>query len=335
VAHSSPPEAPTQGGFGRFSPRAMFEAASMYYLGEATQAGVARALGMSRTTVSRLLSEARRCGIVRIEVVPPAGDDDDVACRLAQRLGLRAVHLGSPGHVGTGSPLGRALAAALAGVGLAPQDVLLVSCSRTLYEAAQGELPTLSRVRVVPMVGGQEEPEAWCHTNEITRQVAAKVGGHPVFLHAPALPSPELRERLVEDPATRQVLELWACARCAVVGVGAPPRARGSLPSFVARDPGLLRHAVGDVCYHFYSLDGGRVPFPGCERLMAIGEQALRALPTSIGVAAGFDKVPSIIGAARAGYLTDLVTDGATAAALLLELDDLPPRRSRARRARE
>lgn len=331
---SSPAEERVQHGFGRFSPRAMFEAASMYYLGEATQAGVARALGMSRTTVSRLLSEARRCGIVRIEVVPPAGDDD-VAGRLALRLGIRAVHLGSSGHVGAGSPLSPALSAALAGVGLVPQDVLLVSCSRTLYEAAQGDLPALPRVRVVPMVGGQEEPEAWCHTNEITRQVAAKVGGSPAFLYAPAMPSPELRERLVEDSATRQVLELWPRARCAVVGVGAPPRARDSLPRFVARDPGLLRRAVGDVCYHFYSLEGERIPFPGCERLMAIGEQALLGLPTSIGVAAGFDKVPSIIGAARAGYLTDLVTDGATAAALLLELDDMPPRRSGAGRARE
>jgi DNA-binding transcriptional regulator LsrR (DeoR family) len=330
VPGSSHPDGQVEHGSGRFSPRAMFEAASMYYLGDATQAGVARALGTSRTTVSRLLSEARRRGIVRIEVIRPPADDDAVAHRLAERLGLRAVHLAPcSGHVGApGTSLSPALSAALSDVGFAPDDVLLVSSGRTVYEAAQGNLPAMPRVRVVPMVGGREEPEAWCHTNEITRLVAAKVGGHPFFLYAPALPGPELRERLVEDSATRQVLELWSRARCAIVGVGAPPRVRSTLPRFVPRDPGLLGRSVGDVCNHFYSVDGERIPFPGCERLIAISEQALRGLPTSIGVAAGARKVHSIIGAARAHYLTELVTDRSTAAALLIELDDMPPPRA-------
>jgi DNA-binding transcriptional regulator LsrR (DeoR family) len=319
-----------QHGPGRFSSQALFEAASMYYLGDATQAGVARALGTSRTTVSRLLSEARRRGIVRIEVAPPPADGDDPVARLlAQRLGIDAVHLAPSRHVeATGTSLSPALSAALVGVGLAPDDVLLVSCGRTVYEAAQGDLPALPRVRVVPMMGGREEPEAWCHNNETTRLVAARVGGHPSFLYAPVLPGLQLRERLIEDATTRQVLELWPRARCAVIGLGAPPRIRSSLPRFVPRDPGLLRRAVGDVCNHFYGLDGEPVPFPGCERLIAIAEQTLRALPTSIAVAAGAGKVRSIIGAARARYFTELVTDRSTAAALLVELDDMPPLRS-------
>jgi DNA-binding transcriptional regulator LsrR (DeoR family) len=329
VPGSSQAEEEGQHALGRFSPRAMFEAASMYYLGDATQAGVARALGTSRTTVSRLLSEARRRGIVRIEVVPPPVDDDHLARRLASRLGIRAVHLAPPRQVGTpGTSLSTPLSAALTDVGLTADDVLLVSCGRTVYEAAQGHLPTLPRVRVAPTMGGPEEPDVWCHPNEVARLVAAKVGGHPIFLYAPALPGPDLRDRLVEDPASGRVLELWSRARCAVVGVGAPPRARSSLPRFVPRDPGLLGRAVGDVCNHFFDLDGERIPFPGCERLIAIGEQALRAVPTSIAVVTGAGKVHSVIGAARAGYLTDLVTDRSTAAALLVELDDMPPPRS-------
>lgn len=82
----------------------------------------------------------------------------------------------------------------MAGVALAPVpstaltqvglrgDVLLVAHGRTVYEAAQTELPRLPGVLVVPTVGGQEKPEARYQTNEITQQVAAKVGGSPVFL---------------------------------------------------------------------------------------------------------------------------------------------------------
>ena len=56
---------------GRFTPELMYSAASLYYLQDSTQAEIAEHLGMSRATVSRLLSEARRVGIVRIDVVSP------------------------------------------------------------------------------------------------------------------------------------------------------------------------------------------------------------------------------------------------------------------------
>jgi DNA-binding transcriptional regulator LsrR (DeoR family) len=304
---------------GRFSPQLMFEAASMYYLDDATQAEVAQTLGTSRATVSRLLSEARRQGIVRIDVVAPtARDGQALARRTAETLGIRSVRLGPSRQVGAvGTSLSAALSLALAEVGMGAGDVLLVSSGRTVYEAAQGRLPSLPGVRVAPMVGGQDEPEPWYQTNEITRQVAAKVGGVPTFLYAPALPGPGLHERLVGDAATRRVLELWSTARCAVVGIGAPPRTRRSLPQFVPRDPGLLHLAVGDICNHFFDAAGRPTPFPGSERLLAISEEALRSLPTSIAVAAGETKVPSIRAGAKAGFFTELVTDPWTAEALL------------------
>ena len=55
----------------------MHAAATLYYLQDATQAEVAVKLGVSRATVSRLLSEARQAGIVRIEVIAPVDEDLD------------------------------------------------------------------------------------------------------------------------------------------------------------------------------------------------------------------------------------------------------------------
>src|SRR5258708_999349 len=69
---------------GHFSPSVLYAAAKMYYTEDATQAEVAAQLGTSRTTVSRLLAEAKRQGIVRIEVVPPQeAASGDRADRLA------------------------------------------------------------------------------------------------------------------------------------------------------------------------------------------------------------------------------------------------------------
>jgi DNA-binding transcriptional regulator LsrR (DeoR family) len=307
---------------GRFTPELMYSAASLYYLQDATQIEIAEQLGTSRATVSRLLSEARRLGIVRIDVVSPVtGNDTDLASRTAAALGLRSVRVAPYMHrVGTAAGLAPALSSALAEAHLRPGDTLLVSSGRAVYEAAQAHLPNLPGVAVAPTVGGLDESEAWYQTNEIVRQVAARVGGTPVFLYAPAQPGPHLHERLVEDHSTRRVLELWHSARCALVGVGAPPALRASLPSFV---PAAAVHAAaGDVCTRFYDDDGASIDYPGADRLLAIPLEVLRDVPVSIAVAVGPEKIRGILAGARAGYFTELVTDIPTASALLTALED-------------
>lgn len=303
----------------RFSPALMHQAATLYYEQEATQADVAGRLGLSRATVSRLLSEARRAGIVRIEVVAPVDHDvDALAARLAAALGLDKAWLPAlPVRGAVGEALAPALGIALRAAGLARGDVLLVSTGRTIWEAAQGSLPSVPGLTLAPMIGGQDEPEVWYAPNEIIRQFAVRLEGDPVFLYAPALPGAELHDTLLQDPSTRRVFELWSQARCAVMGVGAPPLTRASLPRFIASDTASLRESVGDVCSRFYDAHGDAVAFPGSDRLIATGFARLREIPTTIAVAAGAVKIPSIVTGARSGYFNQLVTDAETALALI------------------
>lgn len=303
----------------RFSTALMHRAATLYYLEDATQAQIAALLGVSRASVSRLLSEARREGIVRIEVLAPVDHDlDELERRVAGELGLDAVWLSRlPARGPVGARLAPALSSALAAVGMVAGDVMLVSSGRTVYEAAQAALPPLPHVLLAPMIGGHDEPEAWYAPNEITRQVALKVGGIPTFLYAPALPSPELYKTLQDDPSARRVLEMWSTARCALMGVGAPPSSRISLPSFVGKETNTLQSAVGDVCSRFYDADGVPVPFPGSERLLATSLDLIQRIPTSIVVGTGLEKVAAIRAGAAAGYFNQLVTDTETASALL------------------
>jgi DNA-binding transcriptional regulator LsrR (DeoR family) len=201
--------------------------------------------------------------------------------------------------------------------------VLIVSSGRTVFEVAQGALPELPGVQVTPTIGGQDDPNAWYQTNEITRMVAAKIKGTPSFLYAPALPGPDLHERLLEDPSIRRVTQMWSRARCALVGVGAPPAVRASIPAFVPT--GAVAAAVGDICSRFFSADGSEVAFPGSDRLIAASLSSLRRIPACIAVAAGAAKVPGIVAGARAGYFNRLVTDVSTAQALLAATGSAPP----------
>lgn len=312
---------------GHFPPSLLYAAAKLYYTEDATQAEVATQLGTSRATVSRLLAEAKRQGIVRIEVVPPAAAaSPDIADRLTRALGLTTVFLSLPlpnpgpgrGIVDVmGGALAPAVGRALAAANLLAGDVLLVSSGRTVYEVAQFDLTTLTGVLVAPTVGGNDQPEDWYQTNEITRLVANRIGGRANYLFAPALPGPDLYPSLLKDPSIQRVLHLWPQARCALMGVGAPPLMRSDIPQFVPTGSSSLRAAVGDVCSRFYDRDGNPVEFDGSDRLIALELEALHHIPVTIAVAVGKDKVDSIIAGARGGYFNQLVTDPTTATAIL------------------
>ncbi|WP_235009648.1 sugar-binding transcriptional regulator [Mycobacterium sp. 3519A] len=334
-AHSTQPDgvdtAVSEVDAGHFQPSLLYAAAKLYYTEEATQAEVAAQLGTSRATVSRLLAEAKRRGIVRIEVVPPEEvATSDVADRLVRALSLTTVYLShplpAPGAGRTivdvmGAALAPAVGRALAAAGLLPGDVLLVSSGRTVYEVAQYELASLPGVLVAPTVGGNDQPEEWYQTNEITRRVANRVGGRPNYLFAPALPGPDLYPSLLKDPSIQRVLHLWPRARCALMGVGAPPLMRSDIPRFVPTDSTSLRSAVGDVCSRFFDRAGDEVDFEGRERLIAVELEALRHVPVTIAVAVGQEKVDSIVAGARGGYFNQLVTDPVTAAAILASVE--------------
>jgi DNA-binding transcriptional regulator LsrR (DeoR family) len=306
----------------------LYAAAKMYYTDEATQAEVAEQLQTSRATVSRLLREARLRGIVRIDVIPTDSEiTHDLGSRVAAVLGLKAVYISEPLAIlerreAVETLMGRALSVAvgraLLAVGLNVGDIMLVSSGRTVYEVARFELPRMPGVIVAPTVGGTDQPEAWYQTNEITRLVAERIGGRPVFLYAPALPGAELFQTLQTDPSIQGVLNLWPHARCVLTGVGAPPLLRTDSPQFVnvTTSPDLIE-AVGDVCSRFFNRAGRPVAFAGSERLIAVEIETLKSIPTVIAVAAGPDKAAPIIAAAHANLFSQLVTDPGTAEDIL------------------
>ncbi|MBF4633001.1 MarR family transcriptional regulator [Agreia pratensis] len=304
----------------RFSLDVVYQAARMYYLEDATQVEIAARLDVSRPTVSRLIAEARRLGLVHITVVDPFLDETiGLADALRDALGLRSVHLAAVTHASTlGRDLAAPVAAAIAGMELEAGDALLMSLGRTVHDLARsGMLPPLPGVTIVPAVGGQAEPQSWFQTNEITRMAAEATGARSSFLFAQTLPSPAMRVGLDADPAFMHVMELWHSAKGALLGIGAPTATRHVLSSGLPDDEGVFDDAAGDVCLNFFRADGSALEFPGSERMVRVPRATLEAMPHAVGVAVGLEKTASIIGAVRGSLINSLVTDSATARALL------------------
>ena len=85
--------------------------ADLYYLQQQGQADIAALIGVSVSKVSRLLAEARRQGVVTIQVADSRVGDSDFERLLARQLGLQAVYV-APARVADTSTASRIAAVA-------------------------------------------------------------------------------------------------------------------------------------------------------------------------------------------------------------------------------
>ena len=300
-------------------------AAYLYYVDEQSQEKIAESLAISRSTVSRLLTEARRTGIVRIEVAaPPLADG--LRGDLREKLGLDDVYV-APGvapHGDPGAVLSRATRHALLDCRLQAGDAILVSWGRAMWSVSRSELPVIPGVVVVPALGGLNEEQPWLQTNEIARQLAARLHGTVQMLHAPVLPSVELRKSLLSDETVGAALRRWDDAKAVLVGIGAWKHAEPLPPSVLGIDAKTLARSAGDVAARLMDADGRPISYETESRLLGANRKQLGRIERRIGVAVGVHKVAAIVAAARSGLINALITDVVTAGALLASASTPP-----------
>jgi DNA-binding transcriptional regulator LsrR (DeoR family) len=296
----------------------LVRASRLYYeLGE-TQNAIAEQLGVTRPQVSRLLKRARAEGIVEIRIVDRTAVDSLAADALRRSYGLDAVHL-APTIAGpedlTRRMVGRLAAEVLRGALRAGATVGVGDgASVAATAAALEETATPVAVTVVPLCGGywSTGPE-----REPYRRVADALGGQARGLMAPGLVDDAATQRaLVAHAGVRSIIELWDRLDVALFGIGGPAWSASLVGDDVAHELDVAG-AVGEVLVAPFDLDG-RFACPSLrERVVAFDARRLGRVPVAIGVASGESKVRPILGALRAGVVRTLVTDVATAEAVV------------------
>jgi DNA-binding transcriptional regulator LsrR (DeoR family) len=290
--------------------------AKLHYEGDMSQVQIARQLGMSTATISRLLQRARAEGIVRIEVRDIFAPDD-LGRQLAAKLGLRDVVVVDAPQAGVLAALAVPLSRMLLAAGLKAGSVLMIGWGRTVSAVIEAGLPQLPGIKVVPSTGGMQQHAQHFQSNELTRRAAEATGGVPHFIHAPYLPAAEALDFFLADSSVQESVALWDRMDVAVVGIGQPyglERAAHGGPSHADPD---LADAAGDVVRHYFDAKGRIIDWAGEGRMIGATCQQLQATKLVIGMAVGEAKATSIIGAARAKLVTALVTDTRTAECVL------------------
>jgi DNA-binding transcriptional regulator LsrR (DeoR family) len=303
----------------------LVRASRLYYeLGE-TQNAIAELLGVTRPQVSRLLKRARAEGIVEIRIIDSTAVESPAADLLRRRFGLDAVHL-APTISGpedlTRRMVGRLAADVLraaahpggiVGIG----DGALVSATADALEETAAPVA----ITIVPLCGG-----FWTTGQELEpyRRVGEALGGQVRGLMAPGLvDDAATRRALVAHAGVRAIADLWDRLDVALFGIGGPAWSASLVGEPIERQL-ETSGAVGEVLVAPFDLDG-RFVCPGLrDRVIAFDARHLGRVPAAIGVAAGEGKVRPILGALRAGVVRSLVTDVATAEAVVA-LDGASP----------
>lgn len=290
--------------------------AKLHYEADMSQVDIARQLGVSTATISRLLQRARAEGIVRIEVLDLA-TPEGITTQLVEALGLRDAAVIETPAAGALTALAAPLGALLKQAGLTAGKVVAIGWGRAIREVIQAGLPRIPGVLTVAATGGMQQQAAHFQINEFVRLAAEELGGTPHFIHAPYLPSSELREVFLGDAAIRDSVALWDRTDVAIVGIGLPHAINPPEASAATLSEQALFHAAGDVIRHYFDAEGTLIPWEGEGRMIAMSPAQLRAVPLVIGVAASPEKAKAIIGAVRARLINALVTDTKTAQAIL------------------
>jgi DNA-binding transcriptional regulator LsrR (DeoR family) len=307
--------------------RLITKVARMYHERGVRQVDIADTLHISQARVSRLLKRAAELGIVRTVVAVAPGVHTEIEEALEERYGLSEALVvdveGTDNEIIAG--LGSAGATYLETTLTGGERIGISSWSQTLLAVVDRMRPfrVSGAERVVQLMGGFGNSSVQTQGNRLLTEFARLVGATAIFVPAPALvASRSVRESLLNDPAMESVAKDWANLTIAIAGIGSLPpspllRASGNAADLADQDRLHAAGAVGDVCQRFFDSDGKHVPSALDDRVVGIDADTLRETPRRVGIAGGESKHKAIHAAVRGKWVNVLITDTATAAALL------------------
>lgn len=296
--------------------------ARLYYKENQTQENIAKALKISRSTVSRLLSWARKNGLVKITVAPLI--NEELANLLHEKYGKQFVIVDAeqedPGHVT--SAIGSAAASFFADH-IGNEKIIGITWGRTIAQMVE-HVQSMPKegLTIVQMVGCLGNPQRDVHAPGLVLQLARRTNAKAVLLPAPGIVADvNTKNAFMREQAIQSVFRMFSCIDVAFVGIGVLTK-----DSLIIQDALLTeqdikmlsnKKAVGDIALRFFDEEGRALRTEIDKRVIGIDLDQLRDIPMVIGVAGGISKLRAIHAALQGDIIDVLITDTFTAQHLL------------------
>jgi len=303
-------------------------AAHLYYMQDLTMEAIATELHTSRSTVSRLLSQARATGLVDIQIRSPLDALSSLEKSILQRFHVTAHIVPVPDHASNVDRLERvALSVArMLGRYFDSNMTMGIAWGSTMSAISRHLVPkTTHNSNIVQLNGaGNERTTGLSYASEMLQRFGDAFGASVQAFPSPAFfDDPATKRAFWKESSVSRILSIQAGMDIALFGLGAPSAA---VTSHVyaggyldAADYASLSASgvVGDVATVFFRSDGSTTGIPLNDRATGPDLEVLRRTPRKICVVSGTAKLAALEGALNANIIDELFLDESTARALV------------------
>lgn len=300
--------------------RQLIEVAEAYYLDGRSMVEIAQETGLSRSTVSRMLTRARERGVVEITVHSEERTGERIAQVMAQRHGVAAQIVAVPQTTRGLERLNEVArhAATLLHEIFGPEMTLAVPWGTSVAAVARELTPKPAKgSRVVQLNGtGNVFTSGLNYASSIFNQFGAAFGASVHPFPVPAFfDRASTRELMWQERSLARVIELRKSADVLISSVGT---VGSDIPGHLYRAGYLERSdledlrergVVGDIGAIFVRADGSWDEIPLNERSSGMPLSELNLIPRRLLVATGRGKAEAVRAALLARAFTDVVLD--------------------------
>jgi len=306
------------------------DVAELYYVNNQSQTQIAQKTGVTRSMVSRMLTEARKLGLVKFQIERPYNLDYELTNIFRNKFDLKQVAVVV---IPEGQPL-------LSSLGKIAARILIKNLHRnsilgtswgTAISATVDEITLpypLSGIKVVQLLGAVGTRLHQYNGVSIVRRLEEKLDAEGIYLNAPyVVDEVQAASMLMKNRDVHEALAFGSRADTALLGIGSTDT--DASPYFLAgfiteKELSSIQasEAVGDVCGLFFDINGKMCCPEFNDHTVGIRFENLIKIPNRIGVAGGSSKVKPLIGALSGGLINILITDSVTARAVLNYLND-------------
>ncbi|PXY89067.1 transcriptional regulator [Bifidobacterium asteroides] len=304
------------------------DVAELYWIQGMKIERVAREMGISRSTVSRLIARARKEHVVEFIVHRTKNSALELENRLIQKYHVRVVVADTSDNAD--NTLKRMAVGKSAAVWLNTlihsNTTIGVAWGRTIeamsLQLQQRHLPGM---RILQLHGfGNSQTFGENYATQILSRFHKNFDATVRFLPLPAIFDSENTKNLMyQESSIRKILELRKQMNLLITSVGTP---NGSEPSPLFT-PGLLsskdikalheQKVIGNLASTFYRADGSTSDIDLNSRSTGLNRTELMSVASRLFLAASPSKAQALHVALRSGFVTHLVVDRQTAVALL------------------
>lgn len=296
----------------------MFEAAVLYYEKNHTQQQIATILGLSRQTVSKLLSDAVKENIVEIKINNPQVNLEEIEKNICNKFGVKNCIVGgvsSDNELLRNSMTVKAAAEYINSIVEQGNQKIALSWGRTILELIKTIPQTkISSNVVFPLFGATDNENLFFSPNELARSFADKTGATAKYAWFPYLTDSKNDSKLLKNLSYYKNMQaLWNTADVAILGIG-----NTDILDIFGKNFGYSdKHfdVTGDIATHFFNENGDFINL--YENTLCASVEDIKNARQTIAIACGDDKVSAISGALKTGLIHTLITDEHTARKIL------------------